>query len=105
MVRPKRQDVRPVQQDHELPDAVHVLPERPEEPEAEAAEKKEVLRRVYIRQTDLDAHGYTATCTACDLIRGDSFGILPSSSSQQAAMEESAEGRKRSEAPKRKDPP
>eukprot|EP00435_Cladocopium_sp_Y103_P031617 s579_g8.t1 len=37
--------------------------------ETQAGEKGEILRRVCLRQTDFDAHGYTATCRACDLIR------------------------------------
>ncbi|CAJ1336689.1 unnamed protein product, partial [Effrenium voratum] len=55
----------------ELAEAICVQPELPEEPAAEAvaAEKKEFLKRVYIRQTDLDKHGYTAACPACSLIR------------------------------------
>jgi hypothetical protein len=62
--------VRP-EEAEELTEAIEVLPEVPEEPAADAiaADKKEVLRRVYIRQTDLDSHGYTAGCPACDAIR------------------------------------
>ena len=55
----------------ELPAAVAIEPEMPDEParEVEAGSKPEVLKRVYLRQQDLDRHGYTASCPACDLIR------------------------------------
>ena len=43
----------------------------PDEParEVEAGPKPELLKRVYLRQQDLDRHGCTASCPACDLIR------------------------------------
>ena len=55
----------------ELPAAVAIEPEMPDEParEVEAGPKPELLKRVYLRQQDLDRHGYTASCPACDLIR------------------------------------
>lgn len=92
----------------ELPESVEVEPELPEEPasEAVAADKKESIRRVYVRQTDLD----TAACPACDLIRiGVSReGVLHSESCRSrlvSKMETSAEGRRRLEAAKRKELP
>ena len=96
----------------ELAEAISVEPELPEEPalEVSAAEKREVPRRVYIRQTDLDAYGYTASCPACDLIRmGVSReGVLHSESCRARIVGKIAgteEGKKRLEAAKRKDPP
>ena len=55
----------------ELPAAVAIEPELPDEPatDVEAGPKPELLKRVYLRQQDLDRHGYTASCPACDLIR------------------------------------
>ena len=54
----------------ELPAAVAIEPEMPDEParEVEAGPKPELLKRVYLRQQDLDRRGYTASCPACDLI-------------------------------------
>ena len=48
-----------------------IEPEMPDElaREVEAGFKPELLKRVYLRQQDLDRHGYTASCPACDLIR------------------------------------
>ena len=103
--------VRP-EEAEELTEAIEVLPEVPEEPAADAiaADKKEVLRRVYIRQTDLDSHGYTAGCPACDAIRTgySREGILHSESCRSRVvgkLGESEEGRKRLEATKRSEPP
>ena len=55
----------------ELPAAVAIEPEMPDEParEVEAGPRPELPKRVYLRQQDLDRHGYTASCPACDLIR------------------------------------
>ena len=103
--------VRP-EEAEELTEAIEVLPEVPEEPAADAiaADKKEVLRRVYIRQTDLDSHGYTAGCPACDAIRTgySREGILHSESCRSRVvgkLGESEEGRKRLEAAKRSELP
>ena len=53
----------------ELPAAVAIEPEVPDEPatDVEAGPKPELLKRVYLRTQDLERHGYTASC--CDLIR------------------------------------
>ena len=96
----------------ELPEAVTVEPELPDEPAKEAvpAERSEAPRRVYLRQTDLDKHGYTASCPACDLIRaGVSREGVHHTEFCRARLveklEETTEGRKRLEAAKRKEGP
>lgn len=95
-----------------LPEAVSVEPELPDESaeETAAAEKSEVPRRVYIRQTDLDKHGYSALCPACSLIRLGlpRQGVAHSENCRKRLvqkMAESDEGKKRVEAARRKDPP
>ena len=87
-------------------------PELPDEP-AEApvpAEKSEAPRRVYIRSSDLEKHGYSALCPACALIRMGlpRQGIAHSEDCRERMVRkltETEEGRKRVEAAKRKDPP
>ena len=95
----------------ELPEAVDVQPELPEVPagDAEAAEKKESLKRVYIRQMDLDAYGYTASCPACHLIRiGENRQGVAHSEACRAhiveRLEKTEEGKKRLAAAKRQEP-
>ena len=85
------------------------LPDEPAK-EAVSAERSEAPRRVYIRQTDLDKHGYTASCPACDLIRA---GVSREGAHQTefcrarlvGKLEETAEGRRRLDAAKRKEGP
>ena len=96
----------------ELAESVEVEPELPGEPASDtvAAERKESLRRVYIRQTDLDTHGYTAGCPACDLIRmGVSReGVLHSEKCRSRLVGKIGEtdaGKKRLEAAKLKEAP
>lgn len=95
-----------------LEEAISVEPELPDEP-AEApvpAEKSEAPRRVYIRSSDLEKHGYSALCPACALIRMGlpRQGIAHSEDCRERMVRkltETEEGRKRVEAAKRKDPP
>lgn len=96
----------------ELAESVSVEPELPDvkASEAAAADRKEVLRRVYIRQADLEVRGYTASCPACGFIRaGVSREGVPHTEFCRARVVEklgnSEEGKKRLEAARRKDPP
>ena len=55
----------------ELPGAITVKPQAPEHPAIppETASRTFVPRRLYITRKDLERHGYSLACRACDLTR------------------------------------
>ncbi|CAE7686814.1 GIP, partial [Symbiodinium sp. CCMP2456] len=97
----------------ELPAAVAIEPEMPDEvaTDVEAGPKPELLKRVYLRTQDLERHGYTASCPACDLIRAGITreGVNHSEFCRNRVVTEMAkteeEGKKRLAAAKLKETP
>ena len=62
---------------HEAPPP-HIEPQQPKEPDAVG--RKLVVRRIYIRQSDIDNHGFTEHCPRCDHIREGRPGKPPNHS-------------------------